>query len=182
MVRTCGGGLPCLPPHSNSELESYPVCRYPSGDINEFLWMVRFGGGERLCLHTRSDSEAGTIPTCRYPSDDINKFLWMVRIGGGVFPEIKEKDYIGEGSYRVDDKVTKVRRPSRVIPAADPAKVFWPTRQWTAPTRVLHQPHNSTNGGGRSARGPASAGSPFILSWLASLQRICCINVTDTSL
>lgn len=33
----------------------------------------------------------------------------MVRIGGGVFPEIKEKDYIGDGSYRVDDKVTKVR-------------------------------------------------------------------------
>jgi hypothetical protein len=46
----------------------------------------------------------------RYPSDDINKFLWMVRIGGGVFPEIKEKDYIGDGSYRVDNKVTKVRR------------------------------------------------------------------------
>ena len=34
----------------------------------------------------------------------------MVRIGGGVFPEIKEKDYIGEGAYRVDNKVTKVRR------------------------------------------------------------------------
>ncbi len=32
----------------------------------------------------------------------------MVRIGGGVFPEIKEKDYIGEGSFRIDDKVTKV--------------------------------------------------------------------------
>ncbi|KAK9865090.1 hypothetical protein WJX84_009375 [Apatococcus fuscideae] len=39
-----------------------------------------------------------------YPSDDINKFLWMVRIGGGVFPDIKEKDYLGAGSYRVDDQ------------------------------------------------------------------------------
>eukprot|EP01025_Chloroclados_australasicus_P036448 TRINITY_DN3714_c0_g3_i2.p1 TRINITY_DN3714_c0_g3~~TRINITY_DN3714_c0_g3_i2.p1 ORF type:complete len:747 (-),score=99.69 TRINITY_DN3714_c0_g3_i2:376-2616(-) len=38
-----------------------------------------------------------------YPSDDINKFLWMVRIGGGVFPEIKEKDYLGKHGYRVDD-------------------------------------------------------------------------------
>ena len=45
---------------------------------------------------------------CRYPSDDINKFLWMVRIGGGVFPDIKEKDYLGEGGYRVDDKAGKV--------------------------------------------------------------------------
>ena len=44
----------------------------------------------------------------RYPSDDINKFLWMVRIGGGVFPDIKEKDYLGEGGYRVDDKAGKV--------------------------------------------------------------------------
>ena len=44
-----------------------------------------------------------------YPSDDINKFLWMVRIGGGVFPDIKEKDYLGEGGYRVDDKGGKVR-------------------------------------------------------------------------
>ncbi|CAK0743080.1 hypothetical protein CVIRNUC_001442 [Coccomyxa viridis] len=42
-----------------------------------------------------------------YPSDDINKFLWMVRIGGGVFPDIKEKDYLGEGGYRVDDKAGK---------------------------------------------------------------------------
>ena len=33
----------------------------------------------------------------------------MVRIGGGVFPEIKEGDYIGEGSYRIDSKMTKVR-------------------------------------------------------------------------
>eukprot|EP01023_Acetabularia_acetabulum_P012874 TRINITY_DN16075_c0_g1_i1.p3 TRINITY_DN16075_c0_g1~~TRINITY_DN16075_c0_g1_i1.p3 ORF type:complete len:187 (+),score=40.15 TRINITY_DN16075_c0_g1_i1:112-672(+) len=38
-----------------------------------------------------------------YPSDDINKFLWMVRIGGGVFPEIKEKDYLGQYGYRVDE-------------------------------------------------------------------------------
>jgi len=47
-----------------------------------------------------------------YPSDDINKFLWMVRIGGGVFPDIKEKDYIGEGSYRIDEKVTKTMSDS----------------------------------------------------------------------
>ncbi len=46
-----------------------------------------------------------------YPSDDINKFLWMVRIGGGVFPEIKEKDFLGEGGYRVDDKAGKARAP-----------------------------------------------------------------------
>ena len=45
----------------------------------------------------------------RYPSDDINKFLWMVRIGGGVFPDIKEKDYLGDGGYRVDDKAGKVK-------------------------------------------------------------------------
>ena len=32
----------------------------------------------------------------------------MVRIGGGVFPDIKEKDYLGEGGYRVDDKAGKV--------------------------------------------------------------------------
>lgn len=44
----------------------------------------------------------------RYPSDDINKFLWMVRIGGGVFPDIKEKDFLGEGGYRVDTKAGKV--------------------------------------------------------------------------
>ena len=44
----------------------------------------------------------------RYPSDDINKFLWMVRIGGGVFPEIKEKDYLGQGNYRVDSQAGKV--------------------------------------------------------------------------
>ena len=36
----------------------------------------------------------------------------MVRIGGGVFPDIKEKDYLGEGGYRVDDKAGKVRRLS----------------------------------------------------------------------
>ena len=44
----------------------------------------------------------------RYPSDDINKFLWMVRIGGGVFPDIKEKDYLANGQYRIDGEVTKV--------------------------------------------------------------------------
>ena len=44
----------------------------------------------------------------RYPSDDINKFLWMVRIGGGVFPEIKERDYLGAGNYRVDSQAGKV--------------------------------------------------------------------------
>lgn len=47
-----------------------------------------------------------------YPSDDINKFLWMVRIGGGVFPEIKERDYIGDGQYRIDEKVTKAMSDS----------------------------------------------------------------------
>ena len=49
--------------------------------------------------------------TCyyRYPSDDINKFLWMVRIGGGVFPDIKEKDYLANGQYRIDGEVTKAR-------------------------------------------------------------------------
>lgn len=41
----------------------------------------------------------------------------MVRIGGGVFPDIKEKDYIGEGSYRIDEKVTKVRAVPRLIVA-----------------------------------------------------------------
>ena len=33
----------------------------------------------------------------------------MVRIGGGVFPDIREKDFLGEGGYRVDDKAGKVR-------------------------------------------------------------------------
>ena len=32
----------------------------------------------------------------------------MVRIGGGVFPEIKEKDYLGNGNYRVDSQAGKV--------------------------------------------------------------------------
>jgi len=41
-----------------------------------------------------------------YSSDDINKFLWMVRIGGGEFPEIKERDFIGEGYYRIDEKAS----------------------------------------------------------------------------
>ena len=58
----------------------------------------------------------------RYPSDDINKFLWMVRIGGGVYPEIKEKDYLGGGQYRIDGQVTKVRNalqhPSDSFPGA----------------------------------------------------------------
>ena len=44
----------------------------------------------------------------RYPSDDINKFLWMVRIGGGVFPEIKEKDYLGSQGYTIDKHAGKV--------------------------------------------------------------------------
>ena len=35
----------------------------------------------------------------------------MVRIGGGVFPEIKEKDYLGNGNYRVDSEAGKVRDP-----------------------------------------------------------------------
>uniref|UniRef100_A0A1D2AA71 dolichyl-diphosphooligosaccharide--protein glycotransferase n=1 Tax=Auxenochlorella protothecoides TaxID=3075 RepID=A0A1D2AA71_AUXPR len=42
-----------------------------------------------------------------YPSDDINKFLWMVRIGGGVFPDIKERDYLNRGQYRVDSTAPK---------------------------------------------------------------------------
>lgn len=52
---------------------------------------------------------------CRYPSDDINKFLWMVRIGGGVFPEIKERDYLGQGNYRVDAQGGKVGYVSRSV-------------------------------------------------------------------
>ena len=72
------------------------------------------------CLAWKPPRSPNTIAfafvfVCRYPSDDINKFLWMVRIGGGEFPEIKERDYIGDGSYRVDNKVTKVWRP---VPAA----------------------------------------------------------------
>ncbi|WZN59466.1 subunit STT3 of oligosaccharyl transferase [Chloropicon roscoffensis] len=43
-----------------------------------------------------------------YSSDDINKFLWMVRIGGGVYGDIKERDYIGEGYYRIDEKASPV--------------------------------------------------------------------------
>lgn len=35
----------------------------------------------------------------------------MVRIGGGVFPEIKEKDYLGNGQYRVDAGAGKVSMP-----------------------------------------------------------------------
>lgn len=33
----------------------------------------------------------------------------MVRIGGGVFPDIKEKDYLAQGNYRVDDQAPPVR-------------------------------------------------------------------------
>ena len=36
----------------------------------------------------------------------------MVRIGGGVFPEIKEKDYLGNGNYRVDGEAGKVGSPA----------------------------------------------------------------------
>ena len=57
----------------------------------------------------------------RYPSDDINKFLWMVRIGGGVFPEIKEKDYLGNGNYRVDGEAGKVGHPPPPPPSPRPA-------------------------------------------------------------
>ena len=50
----------------------------------------------------------------------------MVRIGGGVFPDIKEKDYLGEGGYRVDDKAGKVRKHLIliwvVLPASPPAE------------------------------------------------------------
>ena len=58
------------------------------------------------CSTSRLHRVAASI---RYPSDDINKFLWMVRIGGGVFPDIKEKDYLGEGGYRVDAAAGKVQ-------------------------------------------------------------------------
>lgn len=34
----------------------------------------------------------------------------MVRIGGGVFPDIKEKDYLAQGNYRVDDQAPPVSR------------------------------------------------------------------------
>ena len=60
-----------------------------------------------LLFHFQT-SQGCCIYDCRYPSDDINKFLWMVRIGGGVFPDIKEKDYLGEGGYRVDAAAGKV--------------------------------------------------------------------------
>jgi hypothetical protein len=61
----------------------------------------------------------------RYPSDDINKFLWMVRIGGGVFPDIKEKDYLGEGGYRVDDKAGKVCPPTDAVAHAQTTSHSW---------------------------------------------------------
>ena len=59
-------------------------------------------------MYTDLVSHTCAACTNRYPSDDINKFLWMVRIGGGVFPEIKERDYLGQGSYRVDSQAGKV--------------------------------------------------------------------------
>lgn len=64
----------------------------------------------------------GRLGHGRYPSDDINKFLWMVRIGGGVYPEIKERDYLGNGNYRVDGEAGKVcffcfYRPERLSTA-----------------------------------------------------------------
>lgn len=31
----------------------------------------------------------------------------MVRIGGGVFPDIKERDYLNRGQYRVDSTAPK---------------------------------------------------------------------------
>jgi len=34
-----------------------------------------------------------------YSGDDLSKFLWFVRIAGGVFPEIKEDEYVKDGSY-----------------------------------------------------------------------------------
>ena len=44
----------------------------------------------------------------------------MVRIGGGVFPDIKEKDFLGEGGYRVDNKAGKVHvispSPGDIVP------------------------------------------------------------------
>ena len=36
----------------------------------------------------------------------------MVRIGGGVFPDIKEKDYLAQGNYRVDDQAPPVTAAS----------------------------------------------------------------------
>lgn len=66
-------------------------------------------GGRHPCSAAPSPARLMGSPHARsYPSDDINKFLWMVRIGGGVFPDIKEKDFLGEGGYRVDDKGGKV--------------------------------------------------------------------------
>ena len=70
-------------------------------------------GTTDMCkAHTAADGR-------RYPSDDINKFLWMVRIGGGVFPEIKERDYLGNGNYRVDNQAGKVRFKN------DCAALYW---------------------------------------------------------
>lgn len=53
----------------------------------------------------------------------------MVRIGGGVFPEIKERDYLGaDGSYRIDDKAGKV------LPLPPPPPLYPETHPFT----VLH--------------------------------------------
>lgn len=81
----------------------------PLGDeIAEFFGFVQFGKEIHVVVHSGPLAQNYQLNNCRYPSDDINKFLWMVRIGGGVFPEIKERDYIGEGAYRIDNKMTKV--------------------------------------------------------------------------
>ena len=63
----------------------------------------------------------------------------MVRIGGGVFPDIKEKDYLGEGGYRVDDKAGKVRRLPRTMltVALHAAKVCGRRVPWAARERVV---------------------------------------------
>ena len=64
-----------------------------------------------MAIYTKVRICEVAFPLCSYPSDDINKFLWMVRIGGGVFPEIKEKDYLGNGNYRVDAEAGKASSP-----------------------------------------------------------------------
>ena len=42
----------------------------------------------------------------------------MVRIGGGVFPDIKEKDYLANGQYRIDGEVTKVTSGAMLLRTA----------------------------------------------------------------
>ena len=98
-------------------------------------WAVLLGA-HALCLPGRALAHACQqhsmrMPSldlgCRYPSDDINKFLWMVRIGGGVFPEIKEKDYLGNGNYRVDSQAGKVRAgPHACWPRCQPRALAAP--------------------------------------------------------